>query len=463
MSTKLFECRSASHLGWLALCALACVTGCFSKSSAADKYCTGVAARCDTTTNQCVGCVTRSDCSGACHTCSAGVCTSITNQADPGFCPGACDSTGACKATQGQTCQTATDCVGALYCADGYCCHSACSGSCQACNVVAGTCTTLVSNATPPAGHPACAGEGTTCGGYCNGTSAGCVYPSSACGTAFCTGSVYQSAGVCNGGSCSTPPAQTCAYACVLASSGCTGSCIPTKTQCNPGTGVHQVCDSTGTWQDNACGAGTYCSGGSCVSQVANGNSCQSSGQCASGNCSNSTCCAAGQTGCSGVCALLSSSSANCGSCGHSCPVGAACSNGNCLYIDGHTCTSSTDCSSGWCSTFYVDAEHDGYGAGAPVKLCGTLPPSGYASNSNDCCDSDVNAFPGSTYTSTSPTGCPSTNGGYDYDCSGASEQVDHGAHFGFISRSGDSQSEGVAAVPVAVKALRASSASLRP
>ena len=37
------------------------------------------------------------------------------------------------------------------------------------------------------------------------------------------------------------------------------------------------------------------------------------------------------------------------------------------------------------------------------------------------------------------------------------------GHYFRFISRSGDSQSEGVAAAPVAVKALRASSASLRP
>jgi hypothetical protein len=100
------------------------------------------------------------------------------------------------------------------------------------------------------------------------------------------------------------------------------------------------------------------------------------------------------------------------------------------LYPDGHSCSGAAECSSTWCSTFYVDGDHDNHGAGSPVKLCGSLPPTGYASSSDDCCDSNANAFPGSTYTSsTNGTGC-SAGGGWDYNCSGASEQVDHGPHF---------------------------------
>ena len=37
--------------------------------------------------------------------------------------------------------------------------------------------------------------------------------------------------------------------------------------------------------------------------------------------------------------------------------------------------------------TAYVDADHDGYGAGAPVNICGSSLPSGYSSNNTDCDD----------------------------------------------------------------------------
>src|SRR5450631_2698620 len=85
----------------------------------AGTHCKGTAATCDTATSQCVGCTKRSDCSGACQTCSAGVCIAVKSQDDPSVCAGTCDATGACKSKQGQTCKTSTDCLNGLSCADG--------------------------------------------------------------------------------------------------------------------------------------------------------------------------------------------------------------------------------------------------------------------------------------------------------------------------------------------------------
>jgi len=350
----------------------------------ANTYCKGAAATCNTTTNQCVGCLTRADCSGACQTCTGGVCTAVQNQDDPGVCPGTCDSTGACKAKQGQTCQTATDCTGGLPCSDGYCCNSACGGSCQACNVPAslGTCTTLAANAQPHTGHPPCTGTDPGCGGSCQG-SATCSYPTSACGTASCTASgSYQAAGTCSNGACTMPPPQACA-------------------------------------------SGKYCTGGACADLVANGGTCQSNGQCSSGNCSSSTCCASGLTACSGTCMNLSSNNSNCGSCGNSCTAGSSCSGGSCLRANGQACTSDSQCLALVCGTFYYDGDLDGQGnpGSVPVRQCGTAPPSHYANNNYDCCDSDANAYLGSTYRSSSLDGCES----FDYNCSGSAEKVSYG------------------------------------
>jgi len=95
-----------------------------------NQHCKGVAATCNTTSNQCVGCVSRNDCAGSCQTCTAGACTAVKSQDDPGVCAGTCDAAGACKSKQGQTCKAATDCVGGMPCADGLCCSTACTGSC---------------------------------------------------------------------------------------------------------------------------------------------------------------------------------------------------------------------------------------------------------------------------------------------------------------------------------------------
>ncbi|MGB8296987.1 MAG: hypothetical protein WCG85_16275, partial [Polyangia bacterium] len=187
----------------------ACATNGLCVACTANKYCTGTTAICDPTTNQCVECTKRSDCVGACQTCTNRVCTAIKNQDDLGVCAGTCDSTGACKSKQGQTCQAAGGgCASGTTCSpDGYCCDKACTGSCQ--------------------------------------------------------GSTYQAAGTCSSGVCQMPLAQTCQYAC-SSTAGCTGECIPTNTRCNAGT--PQVCSASAAWQDispNPCH-----NGGSCVTSA---------------------------------------------------------------------------------------------------------------------------------------------------------------------------------------------------
>lgn len=64
-------------------------------------------------------------------------------------------------------------------------------------------------------------------------------------------------------------------------------------------------------------------------------------------------------------------------------------------------------------STYYADADSDGYGDPTrPTQACGGAP-AGYVANDRDCCDQDANARPGQTAWFSSPTAC----GGYDYDC----------------------------------------------
>jgi Stigma-specific protein, Stig1 len=126
---------------------------------------------------------------------------------------------------------------------------------------------------------------------------------------------------------------------------------------------------------------------------------------------------------CSGACVSVSNNNANCGSCGRACATGSACSGGSCYLNDGQACTTGNQCLSGVCSTFYLDADGDGYGISTSIARCGTTPPSGYAVNSGDCCDSDGSAHPGQTSYFTTADGC----GSYDYNCDGNETPLSHG------------------------------------
>jgi hypothetical protein len=180
-------------------------------------------------------------------------------------------------------------------------------------------------------------------------------------------------------------------------------------------------------------GAGTSPCGGSCASgntasctypavscraQSCSGTTLTAAASCSSGSCpavSTSTCtghleCNSGGTACLGSCAS-----------DNDCASGFYCASGTCTAKqgDGTSCTAADQCSSNACSTFYQDADADGYGNGAvSIKRCGTSAPGGYSATSGDCCDSDNRAHPGQTGWFTSTNNCAS----WDYDCNNSGD-----------------------------------------
>lgn len=68
-------------------------------------------------------------------------------------------------------------------------------------------------------------------------------------------------------------------------------------------------------------------------------------------------------------------------------------------------------------TTYYRDADGDGWGSSATTTSCSSTPPSEYVDRTGDCCDSDPNVFPGqSEFFATASTACGTS---WDYDCSG--------------------------------------------
>src|SRR5450432_1686120 len=359
-------------------CATQCTSGC-----CIDADCPtlpGMAGQCDTSTNACSyacmagfkpcgagtcipksGCCSASDCPGICTTCAAGTCVAVTSADDLDSCPGTCDAAGACKSKRGQTCNTGAGCVSGTTCSpDGYCCNTACTGSCQACDMAGSLGTCGVVTGAAHAGHPSCGASG-NCAGTCGGALATCTFPGAetTCGPGTCTSGKSTKPAVCNGA----------------------GTCQPSMpTSCAPFT----------------------CGPIECLA------SCTSNADCASGAaCVNAACtaCTGIQTVCTNACADLSSSVANCGSCGHSCQ-GGACAGGVCqptLVAGGF---SAGPLAVGSDSVYVVD-----YGSGGRLlrisKANGTITP---IASGNIW---DVAVFGGAVYwttwttsmtTSTSPT-----------------------------------------------------------
>lgn len=279
---------------------------------------TGGTASGGTTTGGQTGCVAATDCPGPCATCGADhACTTVKGMDDAtGRCTGTCDATGVCKSKQGQACQaTAGGCVSGTVCADGYCCNRACTGTCEACDVTGslGNCTTLASGAPPRATRTACTGAGTECAGTCNGTSANCSYPTAACGEASCpTSTTYQAAGVCNLGVCNKPAVVPCTNVCSLSAGGCSGECPPTTRRCESNSGVPQLCNAQGTWENqSACQNGFTCTA--------------ETGTC--------TTCTSPKMVCGGTaCVDIQSDPSHCGACNHNC-LGGTCSQGRCQAV----------------------------------------------------------------------------------------------------------------------------------
>ncbi|HZL20141.1 MAG TPA: hypothetical protein VFG23_20585, partial [Polyangia bacterium] len=236
---------------------------------------------------------------GACTTAATMSCAS--NQcADTTKCSGGCSASLPCTSGQyctpsaacaplkgnGTACQSGSECT-STNCVDGVCCNVACAGQCQACaeSGSVGTCVT-VKGAPRGTVRAPCSGTNASCVGSCGDTSATqCTYPTSAttCGSPSCSAGAAVKTPTCDGaGNCSTP------------------SSIP----CTP-----FICGAT-----------------ACLTTCTSNSQCVTGAACVSGVC---TACGAGQTVCTNACANLTSTDANCGSCGHSCQ-GGGCVSGAC-------------------------------------------------------------------------------------------------------------------------------------
>jgi hypothetical protein len=261
------------------------------------------------------------------------------------------------------------------------------------------------------------ANEGCTCtNGQTRACSAGGYFGKCANGTETCGGGSW--------GSCSIAPS---------ASDTCTSG---NDDNCNGKANEGCTCLN---------GQTRPCSADNLFGKCANGTETCSGG--AWGNCSitpsaSDTCVAGNDDNCNGVanqnCACLAGASRcatsperrqTCDTGGvwqtvETCGGGASCQNGGtaCLKPNGVACTSASQCSSGICSTYFADTDGDGYGnSNSTISVCGASPPSGYTTDSSDCCDTDNQAFPGQTsYFGAPRAGC----GGFDYNCDGTNTKL---------------------------------------
>ena len=125
---------------------------------------------------------------------------------------------------------------------------------------------------------------------------------------------------------------------------------------------------------------------------------------------------------CAGTCSVTTPSNygKSCGSCGGKYQCNGSCSVGTPLSYGtpcgcGGTITCNSTCSSTTSpTTWYQDADGDGYG-NASISQTACSQPSGYVANNADCCDSDASTHPGQTDFFLSEDAC----GSWDWNCDG--------------------------------------------
>jgi hypothetical protein len=132
-----------------------------------------------------------------------------------------------------------------------------------------------------------------------------------------------------------------------------------------------------------------------------------------------------GSLGAAGIGAAGSGAGGSAPGCVPACASTQTCIGAKCLSNDGLPCTLAGQCATNVCTPFYVDADGDGYGAGAAVGFCGTSTPVGYAPQAGDCCDDSGLTIakaihPGAGFQTTSANGACGVT--WDYDCSSVVE-----------------------------------------
>jgi hypothetical protein len=361
----------------------------------------------------------------------------------------ACGNGNVCKdgtctsCTAGDRCVPANPChAGTLACVSGY---SSCTdsnvpianattcGSGMVCNE--GSCVACTPTVPCPTGDPCRVGaiscatgkpeciasadapDGSICGagkvcknGGCMSCTAGMACEPAPCRTGYITCNAGTSR--CNE-SGSVPDGRVCGAGKYCLNGNCSscdqGSSCKLTNSCKAGiiscsTGAPQ-CTETGNLADGTtCGSGHECKNGSCLPSCTAGGSCNVGTPCHGGRIS----CDSGAP----VCVDIGPDDSRGG-----CSGGNVCRNGACLLPDGKLCGSGAECASSSCNQFWPDTDKDGHGAAdaQPQRLCGRLPPTGYAASNDDCCDSDKNAHPGQDNFFADANKC----GSFDYNCNG--------------------------------------------
>jgi hypothetical protein len=219
------------------------------------------------------------------------------------------------------------------------------------------------------------------CAGKCSGAKS-CKFPGAtkSCGQAFCNSRRDVGTFVCDGtGACSATLAPCSDYACEDGKGAC-------RTACS----AHIECLQ-----------GDYCYQHKCVAKNANGITCTTPEECASGFCASGVCC-----------------NTSCDQPGLSCNPDGGVPAGKC-QCPGVTCGAGVAC-----QVFYRDSDGDTFGDSGGTILQGTAkagcagspPPAGFVADNTDCDDGDGQAHPGQTDFFSVPTAGKKN---FDYNCSG--------------------------------------------
>jgi len=210
------------------------------------------------------------------------------------------------------------------------------------------------------------------------------------------------------------------------------GQCVPTA---NQNCGTSRVCNETANQcQCQGCQVNNTCVATGSLNPSNPCQVCDPSRSTAAFSANEGAVCGSPATECSGrdTCNTEGQCVPNdrTGSC--SSVQGGTCQSGRCVATTlppGSPCSVGADCSGGLRTSWFLDNDGDGFGAGIPVRTCGTAPPAPplmftvYRTQAGDCCDTGQAADlvnPSQTVSSASPSPC----GGYDRNCNGFEEPM---------------------------------------
>jgi len=349
-------------------------------------------------------CCKTSSCATECRSCadSNGGCSALVTNQDDDNCNGTqtCSASALCKSKNGQSCTLATDCA-SNNCVDSTCCADACTTPCRSCGNSAGTCTTLVTNqedGTACSGVNSCDATGACKKKNGQGCSAGTECVSGNCADSYCCNTA------CSGGCdvCAAGLGASQNGVCTVLSSGSAGQCGAYK--CKGSATCPSSCSG-----DADCTGGNYCSGGSCVAKLANGQSCSAANVCSSGFCADGVCC---NTACDQTCMACAASNKQSGTNSGTCDVAKQGTNPNnkCVVDSSNVCGDVAACKGS-----AAECAKAAFGTSCGPTTCNAGSVSGKVCDGTGTCVDQTNA-------SCSPYVCAS--GACSSPCSGDTDCV---------------------------------------